>query len=884
MDALASVSAALSPQYAFEREIGRGGMAVVFLARDLKHGRRVAIKILNPELAAVIGPERFLAEIRITANLQHPNLLPLFDSGEVDGMLYYVMPFVDGESLRDRLTREQQLPIDEALRITRAVASALEYAHRHDVIHRDLKPENILLHEGEPVIADFGIALAVSNAGAGRLTQTGLSLGTPHYMSPEQATGERHIDRRADIYALGAVLYEMLTGEPPHTGANAQTVIAKVLTERPRSVRSMRDTVTPHMDTAITRALSKLPADRWSTAHDFAAALTGDPGTLATLPATADAASSRSTWRRSVRTVAPFATAGLLLGAVGATVLRPRTDAPDRSYAFTIRLPDSAAVSTGGAASGGAVAISRDGRMIAYVGGPASGGDITTGIWIRALDDLSPRRLRENGGAPRFSPDGSLLAFHYGVQIMVMPVAGGQATPVVDRAASFDWIDGESIVYSTGSELWVGSTNMPELWITSIHNPSPRRLAQPDTTRRIFGLSFPSALPGGTHALVTVWKGESGNATRQLAVVSLRDGSVSELGIAGSNARYSRGQILFVKEEGALVSAPFSLSKRRVAGPVATVVAQVVQSLTGKGAFDVSDDGTLMYVGGSEARRRLVLVDRTGHMTPIGTEVRRFYYPRVSPDGSKIVVEHGNSLGFDLWTYDLQSRTFAAVTTDHHNVRPGGWINDGREVAYIHAANVFASWTGVVRSVNGNLPGRILLPDSLEPTDLAVAAQTVVWQSGGSLRVAPLGAPDQSRLLVSPEAKPGESRLSRDGRYVAYESFATGASEIYAQPVGEGGSRLQISTGGGAEPVWSPAGDEVFYRSGLYLVAAKIALQPFRVTRRDTLFRDEFVRNGQSVNYDIMPNGQQFVMVQSENPDVYPTVLVNRLGRPARAP
>src|SRR6478672_3414742 len=280
MDSLASVSAALSPQYAFEREIGRGGMAVVFLARDLKHGRRVAVKVLNPELAAVIGPERFLAEIRITAGLQHPNLLPLFDSGEVDGMLYYVMPFVEGESLRDKLTREQQLPVDEALHITRVVASALDHAHRHDVIHRDLKPENILLHDGEPVVADFGIALAVSKAGGARVTATGISLGTPQYMSPEQATGERHIDRRADIYALGAVLYEMLTGEPPHTGANAQTVIAKVLTERPRSVRSMRDTVTPHMDTAITRALSKLPADRWSTAHDFAAALTGDPGTL----------------------------------------------------------------------------------------------------------------------------------------------------------------------------------------------------------------------------------------------------------------------------------------------------------------------------------------------------------------------------------------------------------------------------------------------------------------------------------------------------------------------------------------------------------------------------------------------------------------------------
>src|SRR5215467_13516309 len=191
-------------------------MATVFLARDVRHDRQVALKILNPELGAVLGVERFLAEIRVTANLQHPNLLPLFDSGDLDGTLFYVMPFVEGESLRARLSREKQLPISEALHIATSVAGALDYAHRHGVIHRDLKPENILLHEGQPMVADFGIALAVRNAGGNRITQTGLSLGTPQYMSPEQATGDRTVDGRADIYSLGAVLYEMLTGEPPH--------------------------------------------------------------------------------------------------------------------------------------------------------------------------------------------------------------------------------------------------------------------------------------------------------------------------------------------------------------------------------------------------------------------------------------------------------------------------------------------------------------------------------------------------------------------------------------------------------------------------------------------------------------------------------------------
>src|SRR5215216_5416542 len=240
MDALLQLKESLSERYDIKREIGAGGMATVYLAQDLRHDRPVALKLLNPELGAILGVERFLAEIRVTANLQHPNLLPLFDSGAADGLLYYVMPFVEGESLRARLDRERQLPVDEAVRMTVAIANALDYAHSHGVIHRDLKPENILLQAGQPVIADFGIALAVSNAGGNRITQTGLSLGTPAYMSPEQATGDRAIDGRTDVYSLGAVLYEMLVGDPPHAASTAQAIIVKVLTEPAPNVRALR--------------------------------------------------------------------------------------------------------------------------------------------------------------------------------------------------------------------------------------------------------------------------------------------------------------------------------------------------------------------------------------------------------------------------------------------------------------------------------------------------------------------------------------------------------------------------------------------------------------------------------------------------------------------
>jgi hypothetical protein len=276
---LEHLSGVLADRYRIERQLGEGGMATVYLAHDLRHDRDVALKVLRPELAAILGRERFLNEIRLTARLDHPHIVTLIDSGESEGVLWYVLPFIRGESLRARLGREKQLGLEEALAIARQIASALDYAHRQGVIHRDLKPENVLLHEGEAMLADFGIALAIKEAGGSRLTETGLSLGTPSYMSPEQATGDRVLDARSDVYSLGAVLYEMLAGEPPHSGATVQAVIAKLMTERPTRLRTIRDTVPEGVDGAVARALAKVPADRFASAGEFAASLrTEAPG------------------------------------------------------------------------------------------------------------------------------------------------------------------------------------------------------------------------------------------------------------------------------------------------------------------------------------------------------------------------------------------------------------------------------------------------------------------------------------------------------------------------------------------------------------------------------------------------------------------------------
>jgi len=283
----------LQDRYTLERELGRGGMATVFLARDLKHDRLVALKVLHPELAASLGPERFLREIKVAARLNHPYIVPLHDSGQAGNLLYYVMPYVDGESLRQRLGREKQLPVEDALQIARNVAAALDYAHRQGVVHRDIKPENVMLHEGEALVTDFGIAKAISAAGGESLTQTGVAIGTPAYMSPEQAAGETEPDGRSDIYSLGCMLYEMLAGAAPFTGPTVQAVMARRFTETAPPLRAARPTVPEAVEQAVARALARVPADRFATAAQLAQALAVPSGT--TPPGTAPTVSAAQT-------------------------------------------------------------------------------------------------------------------------------------------------------------------------------------------------------------------------------------------------------------------------------------------------------------------------------------------------------------------------------------------------------------------------------------------------------------------------------------------------------------------------------------------------------------------------------------------------------------
>ncbi|MDH4335559.1 MAG: serine/threonine-protein kinase, partial [Chloroflexota bacterium] len=440
--------ASLADRYRIEQELGAGGMATVYLAEDLKHHRKVAIKVLRPELAAVIGAERFLAEIRTTANLQHPHILALIDSGDTEGMLWYVMPYVAGESLRDRITREKQLPVADAVRIATEVAGALDYAHRHKVIHRDIKPENILLHDGSALVADFGIALAASSGAGTRMTETGMSLGTPHYMSPEQAMGEREITARSDVYALGAITYEMLVGEPPFNGPTAQAIIARVMTEDPRALTTQRKTIPPGVEAAIFTALEKLPADRYATAAEFASAL-ADAGTTSRRTTQASHAAQPGTRRAQLL----FPVAAVLFGVAALWGwLRPApTEPPSRQRVVFWRAPFSDFLNPSAQRIDSRIAISPDGGYIVFA--DSAGGDTQLFLKGRNETRATPIAGTEGGSGPFFSPDGQWIGYfvHGGILRKVRVSGGGSIQIANEGNTTYDvgaWLDDGTIAFT----------------------------------------------------------------------------------------------------------------------------------------------------------------------------------------------------------------------------------------------------------------------------------------------------------------------------------------------------------------------------------------------------------------------------------------------------
>ncbi len=864
------LSAALSGRYEIEREIGAGGMATVYLARDVRHSRRVALKVLKPELGAVLGVDRFLAEIRVTANLQHPNLLPLFESGEAKGMLFYVMPFVEGESLRARLDREKQLPVDEAVRIAVAIAGALDYAHQRGVIHRDLKPENVLLQAGQPVIADFGIALAVSKAGGTRVTQTGLSLGTPQYMSPEQATGDRGIDGRTDVYSLSAMTYEMLTGEPPHMGTSAQAIIAKLMTEEVRPLTTLRRAVPPHVDAAVRHGLEKLAADRFATAGEYALALTGakpwvDSGAI---QRGSDSFSATRARLDGKMVGAVFALALLAAGGIGAAVwLATRPEPRPVAARFELNLPDSVQLFEGG---GTKLAITNDGRSIVVVGTKKG----RKGIYLRRIGEPVAQLIRGTEGgtdrthvSPRFSTDGEWILFQAALELKRIRMAGGQPQTVADTASMSDWGEGDRVVYVRNNELWLGTSD----------GRDGRRVAVPDSARGMFRFGWPRILPGGDRALIVVDRAPVSGVivdSLRLALVSLKTGEVRDLGVAGTNPYYvASGHIVFGRSGGLVFAAPFSLRRGSITGAPRLILDGVWQGTGGATGFAVSDNGTLVYHGGgllnSTRAVELMVVDQSGNNRRIPAQPLDAASPRISPNGRTIALSTVDGDGTVREVALVDVATGARQRLAEQPASPSvAWTPDGGRVVFLRTSGVMREI--VSRAWDRSSDDVVLLRDTtrnLNEVSAGRAARFIALR--GTVRgnrdiyFAPIDSPGTVRPLVATAASEISPVISPDGRWVAYTSDESGTDEVYVQPLAGPGPRLQVSVNGGAEPLWAPEGRAVLYRAPGWIVRAPFAASTMQVGKRDTLLADIYEIRTIARTWDIFPSGREFLMLRA---------------------
>jgi len=808
------LGSALAGRYALERELGAGGMATVWLARDLRHDRSVAIKVLRPELTAVLGAARFLDEIRLTARLDHPHILTLIDSGEADGLLFYVLPYVRGESLRARLDHEKQLPLDDAVRLVRHVASALAYAHSHGVVHRDIKPENILLHEGEAVVTDFGIALALRQAGGTRLTESGLSLGTPQYMSPEQATGDRELDARSDVYSLGAVLYELLSGDPPHAGATVQAVIAKLLTEKPTSLRTLRSTVPEALEQAVFKALSKLPADRFAGAAQFGTAIAAalsEPE-----PRRAVTSSARTRWM----SVMVGMGLGLMLaggawlmvgrrGMAAASDNAPAAGIPATYYGDVV---DFALAPDAGRLALGRLACTDRGRCESVV----EVRDVRGGISLPLARFLATYDMR-------WSHDGRYVDVtavdsigHFGL-FRVSSLGG----PV----AYLGQYSNAAPIGRTDSLLVNPGAPSPVSTIFGVLVPGEATLRDTVSVR---GVSLWALSPAAAHIALVQQSG----TTAILRLVNRRFRTLDSLPVRGyfSHPQWSPAgdALLWIAGGDAgleVVRLEVDLAAGRFRGtptPV-TVPFDMPQSFSGR-RLDIADDGTIAYITGLTPRVLQLLTRSRAGMVP--TVVRRLVGQTgrlsafVSPDGGTIAFSRLGSIRNDvtdqLMALDVASGEEREISPPLADFEHAAWTMDGTAVIYASfdesAGTQLTRWERATgrRRVIGTAPGRPfdrfwVLPDESLLTTSADRTSIERLAANTGKRVREYSLPNAQTLAGLAPAPDGRQAAtiswtaSGDSLVIGRLDLTTGAWKEFSYIFAEGAGTMRWLTDGSVE-------------------------------------------------------------------------------------
>jgi serine/threonine protein kinase/Tol biopolymer transport system component len=884
-DVLERLRTALEGRYQVREEVGKGGMALVFLAEDLKHHRNVALKVLRAELAAVLGAERFLKEIEVTAQLQHPNILPLYDSGEADGFLYYVMPLMEGESLREVLDREGELPVDQAVEIARAVAAALDYAHGRGVIHRDIKPSNILLQGGQALVADFGIALAMRKAGGDeRLTETGLSLGTPHYMSPEQAAGDRELDRRSDIYSLGATLYEMLVGEPPHMGKTPQSVVAKILSETPAPIRKTREMVPPNVEAAVAKALARSPADRFKTAAELAAALVNPSFQLAT---TVLWPSTEAEDRPGPGFAGHFANPYFLVPSVLAVVASAialilattrEVPTPLPNIRYVLAAPDSSRPTS---SAPWPAAISPEGGTVVY---SVHRGDGTSMLYSIRTDELDARPIpgTDNAHMPYFSPDGQWLAFEMDAKAYKVRLDGGLPLIITEAYGSngADWTVRDEIVLGAQGPF-------KGLSHVSAAGGEAVGLTLPDSTQGERDHLWPIAFPDGETVAFVIWYGSLESS--QLAVTSLGDGVVHPLGLSGIRPlAVVDGHLVYVQADGAVMAIRMTDGGKVIRGnpiPVHNRV-PVEAGLNGNSWVFVSSGGALVTARGGArggARGRLAWMELDGAVETVTSEDRPLMSPQLSPDGSRAAALVGAVGSADIWIYDFALGTFSRLTS-MGQVTSLEWTPDGSRLLFTGGTEGTV-WT---QASSGGEPAQLLyqqaslLPQAtLSPDGRTLLATTLSGENHSlDLIRVDLDSTAITRDFLDTPANEASPAFSPDGRWVALESEESGRREVYVRSFPDPSMKVQVSTNGGTDPSWSKDGRRLFYLAGSALMAASVSLEPsFQLLGRDTLLAQapqSLLTGGNWTRpYDVSQDGRRVLAVVRESDDFQIVVSPN---------
>jgi len=857
--------------------LGAGGMGEVYRARDTRLDRTVAIKILPQHLSTdQMGKQRFEREAKAISGLNHPHICILHDIGQQDGIDFLVMECVEGETLAKRLEKGP-LPMEQVLKYGRQIADALDKAHHCGIVHRDLKPGNIMLAPTGAKLLDFGLARPAESlssattiagvAPSSPVTAEGTIVGTFQYMSPEQVEG-RDLDGRSDIFSLGAVLYEMVTGKKAFEGKSQLSVASAILEREPPAINSVKPLTPPTLDHAIRRCLAKDRDERWQTAKDLALELkwVAENGQLG-LPESN--VQSRRT-RPSITMVLIWGGAALLLAAfagLSAWMMKP-VPSPAVGRAV-ITLPPGQRLA---GLDETAIALSNDGTQLAYIA--LQGG--TQQIYLRSMDNSQPRAMTGTEGAssPFFSPDGQWLGFFAEQKLKKVSLTGGGVVTLSDVTDPHggSWSNQGTIAYSA---LPVGPLQQ-----TPDAAAAPRpltHLEKGEVSHR-----SPEFLPGGKSLLFAAGT-SSFNWGEEAHVVAQENNDRRDLITGAVSPKYATTGHLVYAQGGNVLAAPFDAQHLAITGPAAPLVEGVLQSrITGATQFAISANGSLAFISGGMRTdfRKLIWVDRNGKEQPVAAPTRAYLFPRLSPDGKHVAVGITEETT-QVWSYDLDRETLTRITFEGNQSLNAVWSPDGKMIAF-RSHQATSDGIYLKRSDGGGEQQKLIssdrakIPMSWSPDGQTIAFMEISSTTGFDLWV--LSLSDQKpRLFLQTSANESAPRFSPDSHWLAYVSNESGRYEIYVQAYPGPGSKLQISTDGGTEPVWNPNGRELFYRSGNKMMAVDVVSQPvFTASKPHVLFQGRFLPTpATSPNFDVSRDGRRFLMVEAVEPEEQGPTQIN---------